>query len=109
MANKESGEVFQIDDLRGVITNWLKDDSSNPEDYITKVGMGHANGYCEASNTIALIKIEKYNVLLAKYEELINKYDKSKTENDKMKEHINKLYQSLKEEKNRKSWFSKLF
>jgi len=109
MANKESGEVFQVDDLKGVAIAWVKDSSSEPSDYLTTEGLAYLNGFIQANNSIAMIKIEKYNVLLAKYEELIEKYDKSKTENGKMKEHINKLYQALKEEKNRKSWFSKLF
>ena len=78
MTKKEkSNEVlFQTDDLRGVLTAWLNDSTSDPSSYLTKEGMSYLNGFCQANNTIGLIKLEKYNEVLENQKDLIEKYSK---------------------------------
>lgn len=78
MTKKEEGVVFQVDDLKGVVLSWLKEEGSKPEDYVTRNGLAFVNGYAKANNTVSLIKVEKFTELTDKYEDLIGKYEQSK-------------------------------
>lgn len=99
MTNKDSGELFQTDDLKGIVIAWLQDSSSNPEDYLTREGMAYLNGFTQASNSISLIKKEKYDVLLNNYEELINKYEKLIKESEENSKIFSMCKEELEEQK----------
>ena len=89
MAKKEpEGELFEADDMRGLVVAWLKDSTSIPSTYITKEGMAYLNGFLQSSNTIALVKHEKYDEVVKNYEELIDKYAELKVKKDPLYKRI---------------------
>ena len=71
-------DTVSSDDVKGLITAWLDASKTEQSDYLTKEGLAYMNGFLQANNTMALIKIEKYNQLLQDYEELLHKYTKLK-------------------------------
>ena len=75
---KQDEVVFSNEDVRGTVVAWVQASQQGDtpvNEYLTKSGAAYLNGYLQASNTVELIKIEKYNEVLEKQEDLIIAYE----------------------------------